>query len=146
MIDAQTITFAIALLGAVLGVINTWYNLDKLRLKLKVAPKRAIPLGAADPRLTFCIEVTNLSSFPVSVEDAGVFYRGTKNRGSIVQPVFAEGGSWPKRLEPRTSFTVYSQAPHSTQGHRIKCAYARTQCGSTVTGTSPALKQIANER
>ena len=145
MTIVQAITLAIALLGAVLGLINTWHNLDKDKLKLKVVPKRAIPVGSADPNLTFCIEITNLSSFAVSVDEAGVFYRGTKNRGGIIVPVFSDGGSWPRRLEPRSSVTVYSQAPHSRSGHRIKCAYARTQCGRTVTGISPALSQIANE-
>lgn len=34
----QAITLAIAVLGAVLGVINTWLGLDKSRVKLRVAP------------------------------------------------------------------------------------------------------------
>jgi hypothetical protein len=142
----QAITLAIAVLGATLGLINTWHNIDKSRLKLRIVPKRAIPVGSADPRLTFCIEITNLSAFAVSIEEAGVFYKRTKNRGAIICPVFADGGtSWPRRLEPRSSVTVYSQAPSSRSGHRIKCAYARTQCGVTVRAASPALKQLADE-
>jgi hypothetical protein len=140
----QAVTLSVAAVGAVLGIINTWQGLDKSRLKLKVTPKHAIPVGNADTRLTFCIEVTNLSAFPVTVSDVGVFYAGTNERGSIVQPFLADGGSWPRRLEPRSSLTVYSQKPISTAERKIRCAYARTDCGSTKTGTSPALRQIAN--
>lgn len=72
MSTVQAITFAIALLGAVLGLINTWHSLDKSRVKLKVVPAHAIPVGGADPWLQFCIEVTNLSTFPVTVHEVGV--------------------------------------------------------------------------
>jgi hypothetical protein len=34
----QAITLSVAVLGAVLGVINTWQGLNKSRLKLKVKP------------------------------------------------------------------------------------------------------------
>jgi hypothetical protein len=70
----QAITLAIAVLGAVLGVINTWIDLDKSRVKLKVTPAHAIPVGGADPRLQFSLTITNLSSFAVTIDDAGVFY------------------------------------------------------------------------
>lgn len=141
----QAITLSVAVLGAVLGIINTWQGLDKNRVKLKVIPKGAIPVGGADPRLTFCIEVTNLSTFPITISDVGVFYHGTDKRGSIVTPFLIDGGAWPRRLEPRSSVTVYSQKPTSSAEHKIRCAYARTDCGTTKTGTSPALEQIANE-
>ncbi len=141
----QAVTLAIAVLGAVLGIINTWHALDQSRVKLKVSPAHAIPVGGAPANLTFCVEVTNLSSFPVTVFDVGVFYDGTKNRGSMVNPVVADRGPWPRRLEPRSSVTLYSEAPVSKSGHRVRCAYARTQCGVTETGTSPALEQLARE-
>jgi hypothetical protein len=141
----QAITLSVAVLGAVLGIVNTWQGLDKSRLKLKVTPKHAIPVGGMDPRLTFCIEVTNLSVFPVTICDVGVFYVGTNRRGCIVQPILADGGSWPRRLEPRSSVAVYSQKPEMMDGCKIRRAYATTECGHTRTGTSPALKQIAND-
>jgi hypothetical protein len=139
----QPLTLSLAVLGAVLGIINTWHGLDKSRLKLKVTPKHAIPVGGIDPRLQFCIEVTNLSAFAVTIDDVGVFYSGTNKRGSVVTPFLIDGGSWPRRLEPRSSVTVYSQQPTSVPGYKITKAYATTQCGYTRTGTTPALKQIA---
>jgi hypothetical protein len=142
----QAITLSLAVLGAVLGVINTWHGLDKSRPKLRVRPAHAIPVGAAPKSLTFCIEVTNLSAFPLTVCDVGVLYRGTAERGAVVSPVLIDGGSWPRRLESRASVTVYFQRPESHPAGRIKCAYAKTECGVMQTGTSPALKQIANGR
>lgn len=142
----QAVTLAIAVLGAVLGLVNTWHTLDKNRVKLRVVPKQAIPYGAADPRLTFCIEVTNLSSFPLTVEEIGVFFHRTDKRAAIVTPVLPDNGPWPRRLEPRSSITAYSQLPEAREGRKMRCAYARTQCGRTVEGTSPAFKQIANSQ
>ncbi len=141
----ESITLAIAVLGAVLGIINTWQALDRSRVKLRVRPMQAIPVGAADPRFTFCIEVTNLSAFAVTVHDVGVFYKGTQNRGAYGNPVLLDGKPWPRRLEPRSSVTVYGQPPTRKSGHPIKCAYARTECGVTQTGTSPALKALNHD-
>ena len=142
----QAVTLAIAAVGAVLGIINLWRAIDQNRVKLKVVPAHAIPYGGAPQNIRFCVQVTNLSQFAVTIDDAGVFFHGTNRRGSIVTPVFADNGPWPRRLEPRSSLSIYSELPRSSTGHKIKCAYARTQCGRTKTGTSPALKEIANER
>jgi hypothetical protein len=139
----ETVTLSIAVLGAVLGVINTWHGLDKSRVKLKIRPAHAIPVGITQ-ELTFCIEVTNISVFAVTVNDVGFFYRGTDLRASYIHPVLLDGGSWPRRLEPRSSVTVYGSPPELRPGQPIRCAYAKTECGVTKTGTSPALKQIAS--
>jgi len=142
----EAITLAIAVLGAVLGLVNTWHAIEKTRVKIRVRPKHAIPVGAADPRITFCIEITNLSDFAITIDEAGVFYRGTDARGAYTQPILMDGKSWPRRLEPRSSVTVYGQSPQPKPGHSLKCAYARTECGVTRIGTSPAFKQLAASR
>lgn len=142
----QATTLAIAAVGAILGIINTWRALDQNRVKLKVLPAHAIPVGAAPRNIRFSVEVTNLSQFAVTIEDAGVLFHGTTDRGSIIDPLLPDHGPWPRRLEPHSSVTVYSELPQSNADHKIKCAFARTQCGYTKTGTSPALRQIANRR
>lgn len=142
----QAITLAIAATGAVLGTINTWQSLDKSRVRLLVRPKHAIPIGGMNPSLTFCIEVINLSSFAVTINDVGILYKGSNQRGSIAKPILMDDGEWPRRLEPRSSVTVYSQNPTALAGTTIKCAYASTQCGYRETGSTPALKQIAERR
>ncbi|WP_208668022.1 hypothetical protein [Pseudomonas arsenicoxydans] len=136
------VTLALALLGAVLGVINTWHALDKSRVKLRIRPKHAIPFGGTDARLNFCIEITNLSAFAVTVEEAGVALDSPDKRLAYTSPVLIDEGGWPRRLEPRTSVTIYGQAP-STNGLRLKCTYATTSCGVTKEGTSPAFRQMA---
>ena len=108
-------------------------------------PAHAIPVGGFDPRAKLSIEITNLSSFPVTVSEVGMLYKGTNKRGVIINPILLDGGSWPRRLEPRTSITICSQLPEVTES-KIKCSYAKTQCGVVVKGKSDALKQIANEQ
>ena len=139
----EAITFAIAVLGAALGVINTWRAIDASRVKLKVVPGHAIPVGGMDPSLRFRIAVTNLSAFPLTIREVGVLYRGTGDRDVVISPFLADGGSWPRRLEPRSSVSVFSQRPHLLPGHPIRCAYAETDCGVIKYGNSPALEQIA---
>ncbi len=142
----ELVTFAIALLGAVLGVINTWVGLSKERVKLVVTPKHAIPVGGAPDHLEFCIEVVNLSAFPVTVSEIGVFYRGTDRRSVIPNPVTSDGGPFPRRLAPRSAVSLYSERPRSSVGGKeMKCVFVKTDCGVVRKGTSPAFKQMANE-
>jgi hypothetical protein len=140
----QVSTIAIALVGAVLGVVNTWASVDKSRIKLRVRPAHAIPSGGAPQHIGMSITVTNLSAFAVTVDEVGLFYRGTVNRGAIITPILADDGKWPRRLEPRSSVTIYAQRPQP-HTHSIKCAYARTECGVTQRGSSPALRQMSRE-
>jgi hypothetical protein len=151
--DAMTVvdgvTFGIALLGAVLGILNTWQSIEASRMKLKVVPGHLIPVGVlAEPKVDFYIEVTNLSAFPVTIKEVGILYSGTDKRGAFISPVLPDGGPWPRRLEPRTSVSIFGRAPDRTApgGHPIRCAYADTECGIRKRGTSPALKQIAGEQ
>lgn len=139
----QVITLVIAVIGALLGIINTRHLLDQSKVKLKVLPKRAIPVGATDPRINFCIEITNLSAFPLTISEAGVMFAGSELRASLTNPLFSDNSNWPKRLDPRTSVTVYCVTPEPPPGSMIECAYAMTQCGEVVKGSSKALEQIA---
>ena len=142
----ETITFAVAVLGAVLGVINTWVGLSKERVKLTVLPRQAIPVGNAPQNIELSIDVVNLSAFPVTVSEIGVFYKGTNKRSVIPTPITSDGGAFPRRLEPRSAVTLYSERPRSVvDGHRMKCVFAKTDCGVVRKGNSPAFRQMANE-
>src|SRR5678815_1261184 len=85
-------TLSCAVVGAVLGIINTWHGLNQRRVKLKVLPKVAYPIshsGEFGPEMG-CIEVTNLSTFPVTVRDVGFTIDGdprTHARAAIIQPI-----------------------------------------------------------
>lgn len=138
----EIITFAIAVVGAVLGVISTWHSLDRSRLKLKVVPGHAIPVGSAPSDINFSIEITNLSDFAVTIREAGLLFRGGDKRGALINPIIADGGPWPRRLESRSSVNLYGKIDEGTIKKDIRCAYATTECGFTKKGHSPALKQL----
>lgn len=138
-------TTALAVLGAVLGVINTVHNIDQTRVKLRVIPRHVFHGGALPRTVNFCIEVTNLGAVAVTVDQVGLRYRWSSKRGVIGNPIISDGGAWPRRLEPRSSVSLYFDASETHKGPRVRCAFASTQCGHVVTGTSPALRQIARE-
>ena len=141
-------TLAIAVLGAVLGIINTIHSLSRDRILLKVIPERVVPKGHNKRDLG--IRIINLSYIAVSVEEVGFEIKGEKI------PLFDSGVSlsraalgermFPKRLEPRTSMTVtvpweVLKSLKSEEFKRVKFAYARTSCGLIFKGSSGALRQ-----
>lgn len=145
----DAVTLAIACVGAVLGIINTWKALDKERPKLRVVPKQAFFAGPGglDDRPRLCIEITNLSTFALTVAEVGLLYQGTDKRGALIHHMLNNGERLPKRLEPRSSVSVYAH-PSALDGPSpsIKCVYANTDCGLTFTGKSGALEQLVAER
>jgi len=141
------VTLALASVGAVLGVINTWKSLDRDRPKLRLTPAQAFVVGPRSTSEKFlCFDVTNLSSFPLTITEVGVLYRWTRKRGAIVLPIIRDGGEFPRKLEPRTSFSAYA-APGAlaNREHTVRCAYVKTACGLLVRGTSQAMKQLIRE-
>jgi hypothetical protein len=140
-----SITLAIAILGAVLGIINTWRNINKDKVKLKVIPKYAIFSDGEKEQL--CIEVINFSTFPLTIKEVGVQYYGTSERGAVIKPYIYDGGSFPRKLEQRTSLSAYLpiEILKSKDDHKVKCVYAMTDCGEIIKGKSPALKEMINK-
>lgn len=139
------ITLSIAVLGATLGLMNTWRNFDRDRVKLQVIPKHAVPVGAiAHQPIQLCIDVTNFSTFPLTITEVGVLYHSTSKRGAVINPIIIDGGPFPRKLEPRTSFTAYlaEEAISDMDDYSVRCVYAQTDCGVMVTGNSPALQQL----
>lgn len=158
----NAITLAIAVVGAVLGIINTWYQFLSDRVLLRVQPKAAIllPNGSLlrakfdsifemSRDIVLCIEVVNLSRFPVTVSEVGLVQNkiSDKERMTLTMPIVFDDGPWPRRLESRTSVTVYFHAKLAFEKGIVKArkAYARTACGKAFYGKSPALKQYVEE-
>ena len=119
----------------------TWRNINKDRVKLKVIPKYAM-ITSGEPQL--CIEVINFSTFPLVITEVGVLYSGTTDRGASINPFIYDGGSFPRKLEQRTSFSVYLpiEILKPRNSHNIKCVYVATDCGEIIKGKSPALKEM----
>ena len=89
--------------------------------------------------------MVNLSAFPITVSEAGVFYRGTDKRWVIPKPVTSDAKPFPRRLESRSAVTLFSEKPLSiVNGKRMKCAYVKTDCGVIVKGNTPVFRQMAN--
>lgn len=140
----QGVTLAVALVGAVLGVMNTWRNISQDRLRLVVRPTQAY-FDNGSHQLS--VEVTNLSTFPVTLTNYGFFMHGTRRHLQFI-PDFPRGETLPVRLEPRTSVTAFLRhgATEVDGFARVRSAYVLTACGNTVEATSSALNAfVMNE-
>lgn len=140
----ETFTLGIALLGAVLGVVNTWNGINRERVKLRVMPQNALAMGVAAqmfPGIEFSIEVVNLSAFPIVVQEVGFLHRGLSSRAAVIQPITLEGTTTPRKLGPREAVSFYMPRPERRGKHSIESAYVRTACGRIFKGSSPALRQ-----
>ena len=76
----QYFTFSAAMIGAILGIINIWKSIARDKIKLKVIPKHAIPVGSSDPSIVGSIEVINLSLFTITLSEVGLLLKGTDER------------------------------------------------------------------
>lgn len=134
--------FGFGLVGAVLGIINTWRAFDRDRVKLKVSPVWVFMNDGEQVTQTLGMDVINRSSFPVTCTSVG-FLLPDKKRLAI-RPRLMSGGSLPQRLESRAALTAI--APIGTENHpemrSVIGAYAQTACGCTFTGNSPALRGV----
>jgi len=138
------LTLVIAVVGAVLGVINTAHSLNSDRIILKVIPEWLItPEGRH-----IGIEIINLSYITVGIDEVGFsLTRRVKGRSSLrlvlPNPIVTDGGKFPRKLEPRFSITLMSsdQIWKSKEFKEVKFAYVRTSCGLFFKGSSGALKQ-----
>lgn len=137
----QICTLIIAVVGAALGVLNTWRAFGQDRLRLRVEPAHAYMTNGARQ---MCITVVNLSTFPVTLTNFGFTLVGDLNHMAIASPVFTQNERLPIRLEPRASCTALVDiwALQDAQIARIHKAYVSTACGHRVLGDSGALHEI----
>ena len=117
------ITIALASVGAALGIMNTWNALSQRRVRLVVRPTYALdPNGSRPPMLS--ISVTNLSSFPMTINEVG--FTGPKGakrgkRAMITRPHVIDGKPWPRRLGSREAVSLY---------FGLEDVHLRHECGS----------------
>lgn len=143
----EAITLAIAVLGAVLGIVNIWHQLSKDKVRLLVRPAHALLVGGLNTgEWTISIEVINLSGFPLTVHDVGLEFRDGER---LIAPDArtTQRGSFPVRLDSRESLTVLlpAESRHHERLGEVRRAFARCQCGTVRYGTSKALKQMISE-
>ena len=150
MMGKDDITLCIAILGAVTGIVglilsvmNTWRAFDRDRVKLKVQARCAIisrPIGGTNDLL--CVEVTNVGFVPVTVSQVGFNLRKPRKHFLAFIPEQGISDPLPKRLEPRTSMTIFvpNHVSSEDQFGFVTTAFAKTQCGESFTSGSKALK------
>ena len=155
----ELITFLIAFLGAVLGVINLYLSWKPDRLRLKVIPKTFFgvsPDGGphSDYYFTtrkgeklskyFCIDVVN-KGVATTVTEVGFLLRDSHNRFVIMQQFPPRRIEIPFRLEPQSCVTVYADAlaPETLREvTKFKCAYTTVASGKRFTGGSDMLQMV----
>ncbi len=138
----ESITLSIAVLGALLGIINTWISVNRDKPKIKVIPQWAFIMPAGYQGIS--IEAMNIGIVPVTVCEVGLFLI-SKNQ-KLIDPRMnsLDGRDLPVRPESRSSISLLlsSEVLKDANFERVSHAYARTQCGITVRGKSITLKQI----
>jgi len=121
-------TLAVALLGAALGVLNTWRSFSKDRPRLRVNVKGWLNSYGESG---FCVEVANTGFAPVSVAQVGVLLRRPRGHVFLFAPYGLGVQSFPHALGAGESMTVY--APPGTDEHpalaHASRAFARTATG-----------------
>lgn len=147
------ITIIIAVIGAVLGVLNTWQNYRKEQIKLIVNPSNInvhyMNSNEMVDELKIGIEVVNISSFPVTLVQLGFakFYRFTnKLKGSKSIPLHFknfENKKLPHRLDSLDSVTFYLDKEYLVRKDLFendKYAFAQIASGKFFKGTSKSFK------
>jgi hypothetical protein len=152
------LAIAIAVFGGIWAFVKKPDKHGKDKVRLRVIPKvghkvgsylyvdRILPFSeeGTPPNQYLCIEVVNLSTFPVTVSEVGISGNIKKgNRGIIALPIFHDGGAWPRRIEPHQAFTAYTAPNIDIDPNLAKQgkAYAITDCGVVQYGTSPAFRE-----
>ena len=136
----DAVTIGIAMLGAVLGVMNTWHAMNQRRVRVRVTPHFAMALDGQPLGVT--IEVINLSAFPVTMAEVG-FSCGS-GRVPIMLPQVIGGGGLPVRMQPREALSVWlNPAEFTAPEGKLGGAYVRTACGRVIYGNSPAGRQFS---
>jgi hypothetical protein len=90
-----------------------------------------------------CVEIVNLSSFPVTISRIGFRKRGRRDGAYIMyRPGLSGVKTWPPRLESRESVTAYGPEKATLAPARVANAraFVETDCGCIQYGTSPAFK------
>lgn len=110
------ITLAIAVLGAALGILNTWNSINDRRVRIRVVPKGSLAPGFSG----MAIEVVNLSAFPITISEIGFTIgrsQGTlPRRAPIPAQMFVDGTAVPIKLDRHASFSGTFRKPRYRKG------------------------------
>ncbi len=138
----DAVTLSVALLGATLGLINTYVILAERRVRLRVVPMGLLPQDQDTPSLG--VEVVNLSSFPVVIAScrfqSGRFWVKDFYYQKGIRTI--DGEEFPVRIEPRNSIVLqsdYASLRKSPDASKLKYVAVRTVCGKKVLASCRAM-------
>lgn len=136
------INVGLGILNAGAALMNVYLLWSPRRVRLIVTP--FIPQGlvalAEDPdTYQIRVQVTNLSAFPVYLNEIGLEYCDP-TQARMKFPSLA-GRPYPIVLNPRESIRALPADDMLVVTHCFRRAYARTACGRFRYGTSPTLLQ-----
>jgi hypothetical protein len=137
----DAITLSIAVLGAALGLLNTWNAISVRRVRLVVKTTVVYRLDDLDSPNKLGIEVINLSAFAVTVLEVGFLLSGTTKRASETLPEVIDGKAWPRRLEAREAVSTFLGQPNDRR-FAVRAAYARLASGEIITGKGRVIRQL----
>ncbi len=149
-LDRENITLITAvagacfgLLGAVLGVMNTWRAFDRDRIRIRVEPRFFIRTDGMVSMGGYQLVITNLSYIPVTITQVGFKLRDGKNLLTFFRPLDC---TLPQRMEARTRFTASIPEPDGRAFLDIRCTYADTACGEHFTGSCRKFRRELERR
>jgi len=153
------ITLSIALLGAVLGIVNTIDGVSKSRRDrkyvVKVTPKLGYRIGGGivsssvdvpNSQSFLVVKVLNQSHFPIYVD--GLYLTANPApKGRIAQLLpspTTTGKELPCKLDRNESVTLFAEdtTVNLLKHENIVGAYIETACGKKFSGTSIAIQAI----
>lgn len=141
----QGTTLGVAVLGAVLGVLNTWRMFRQDRVRLRVEPQIA---AIRNRSLRLCVEVTNLSNFEVTIAQVAFLLHGRKVRVAVgCEALGVSHGGQEARLSPRASHTFFvpASAAEDDDLASLSAVQVRTACGHFAKASNGALRwYVAN--
>lgn len=127
------VTLGIAVLGAVLGVVNAWrtWSMDRVRLKVSISHG----VDSMGGRILL-VNAVNLSAFDLTVTRVGFHLLGRRRHMQIPVPFLTSGDKLPVCLKPRTAVTAVVQfgAGDHVGWHSVESVYVGTACGLEVVG------------
>jgi len=172
---AEAITLSIAVIGAVLGIVNTVFALWQKRVRLRVRVMMAFDPEDRDlgedrlpKKQSIAVEVTNLSEFPVTIQSVGFTLRsrlrlavrrtpvlkvmGGESKGYLIikRPRVAgrslSDRTLPARLDSRESLVALANAGEHKKEHFRKVRRAFALTACGMMRTGPYPTQLLSER
>lgn len=126
----QLSTLVIAVIGAVLSIVNTARALSNDRVRVRVTPSYSVHMDAQFTEF-MSIEVVNLSTFAVTVNNFGFM---TGNGQQLVPQAFrlSTADFLPKRLGSRESFSIFLAPGETSQDLYAQAtrAFVTLACGT----------------